>query len=188
MAMDTHAFETSVNRLDAVPPDSPAARLFARFAELGIAVETHTHAPVFTVEEAKFLRGQLPGGHCKNLFLRCKRKRSWLVVCDEDRAVDLNALAKTLDAGRFSFGSPDRLRETLGVEPGSVTPFALINDPQATVTVVLDAGMLEFDPLNYHPLINTMTTAIRRDDLVRFIRACGHDPMVVDLDAAAAAG
>lgn len=182
--MDTRAFDHSVAPVTELPPDSPPSRLFARFAALGIPVETHRHAPVFTVEEAKFLRGQLPGGHCKNLFLRCKRKQSWLVVCDEDRAVDLNVLAKTLGAGRFSFGSADRLRETLGVEPGSVTPFALINDPQATVKVILDAGMMAFDPLNYHPLINTMTTAIGRDDLVRFIRACGHDPQVVDLDAA----
>ncbi|HET8727217.1 MAG TPA: prolyl-tRNA synthetase associated domain-containing protein [Alphaproteobacteria bacterium] len=156
--------------------------LFRRLDELAIRVEIHEHEPVFTVEEAKHLRGILPGGHCKNLFLRSKKGEPWLIVCDEDRQVDLKALARRTGAGRFSFASPERLRETLGVEPGSVTPFALINDRDAAVRVVLDAAMMKYDPLNYHPLVNTATCAIARDDLVKFIEACGHKPQIMDLD------
>ena len=157
--------------------------LFAFLDHLGIATETHRHDPVNTVEEAKALRGQLPGGHCKNLFLRTKKGAPWLVVCDEDRAVDLNALSKALSAPRFSFGSPERLMAALGVVPGSVTPFALINDRAAcAVSVVLDQAMLDHGLLNYHPLVNHMTTAIGRDDLLTFVRACGHCPTIFDFD------
>jgi Ala-tRNA(Pro) deacylase len=165
------------------PGRATPEELFAFLAELGIETETHHHNPVATVEEAKALRGQLPGGHCKNLFLRTKKGRPWLVVCDEDRSVDLKRLSDALGAGRFSFGSADRLMDALGVTPGSVTPFALINDRAETrVGVVLDKGMLDHEVLNYHPLANHMTTAIRRDDLLAFIRACGHQPEVVDFD------
>ena len=159
--------------------------LFARFDALGIRTRTVDHAPVFTVEEAKELRGTLPGGHCKSLFLRNKKGRQWLVVCDEDRRLDLKALADRLGAGRLSFGSADRLMTALGVTPGSVTPFALLNDTERAVTVVLDKGMLAHDPLNYHPLANDRTTAISPDDLLKFVEACGHTPHILDLDAAA---
>lgn len=159
-------------------------QLFARFDELGIRVETHSHAPVFTVEEAKDLRGLLPGGHCKNLFLRNKKEQHWLVVCEEDRQVDLRRLGDRLGAGRLSFGSADRLMRVLGVPAGSVTPFALINDSECRVSVVLDEAMLAHELLNYHPLDNSMTTAIARDDLIAFIEACGHRPVIVDLDGA----
>ncbi|MCB9948147.1 MAG: prolyl-tRNA synthetase associated domain-containing protein [Rhodospirillaceae bacterium] len=155
--------------------------LFARFAALGIPVTTHTHPPVFTVEEAKDLRGVLPGGHCKSLFLRNKKGQYWLVVCEEDRQVDLKALGDRLGAGRLSFASADRLMAVLGVIPGSVTPFALINDRDHQVTVALDKGMMAKTPLNYHPLVNTMTTAIASDDLVKFVEACGHTPQIIDL-------
>lgn len=171
---------------DRTPPTGPED-LYRRFAELGIEVSVHEHEPLFTVEDSKHLRGLLPGGHCKNLFLRDKKGRPWLIVCDEDRKVDLKALAPRLGAGRFSFGSPERLWSTLGVRPGSVTPFALINDPEAAVTVILDAGMMAAnETLHYHPLVNHITCAINREDLVRFIKACGHDPKIVDLDEAAA--
>ena len=167
------------------PPAATPDELFAFFDQLGIVTETHRHEPVKTVEEAKTLRGQLPGGHCKNLFLRTKKGASWLVVCDEDRAVDLNTLSKALGAGRFSFGSPERLNAALGVLPGSVTPFALINDrAESAVSVVLDRAMLDHGLLNYHPLVNHMTTAIGRDDLLTFIRACGHQPIIFDFDRA----
>jgi Ala-tRNA(Pro) deacylase len=159
--------------------------LFARFDELGIRVTTHHHRPVFTVEESRFLRGALPGGHCKTLFLRTKKGAHWLVVCDEERQVNLKALGDALGAGRFSFASADRLMERLGVTPGSVTPFALINDRPPSIAVVLDRGMLAHEVLNYHPLVNHMTTAIARDDLLRFIAACGHEAQVLDLDALA---
>ena len=156
--------------------------LFARFAELGIETTTHRHPPLFTVEESKRLRGDLPGGHCKSLFLKDKKRRLFLVVALEDRPVDLKRLRKTIGAGNLSFGKPELLMEVLGIEPGAVTPFALINDTEGRVDVVLDKAMLDHDPLNYHPLTNGMTTAIAPGDLLAFIAATGHEALVVDLD------
>ncbi len=156
--------------------------LFRRFDELGISVTTVDHEPVFTVDESRHLRGLIPGGHCKSLFMRNKRKQMWLVVCDEERTVDIKALGDRLGAGRLSFGSADRLIEVLGVRPGSVTPFALINDRTVSVMPILDARMMENEILNYHPLVNDRTTSIRRDDLIKFIEACGHEPHIMDLD------
>ena len=168
---------------DAPAPAQPTSpeQLFALFDRLGIEVANHSHEPVYTVEEAKALRGQLPGAHCKSLFLRNKKGRYWLVVCEENRQVDLRALGDLLGSGRLSFASADRLMSVLGVIPGSVTPFALINDRERIVTVVLDRTMMAETPLNYHPLVNTMTTAIARDDLVKFVEACGHAPHIIDL-------
>jgi Ala-tRNA(Pro) deacylase len=161
--------------------------LFARFAALGIETVTHKHPPLYTVEESKRLRGELPGGHCKSLFLKDKKDRLWLVVALEDRAIDLKALRRRLGAAStLSFGRPELLKEILGVEPGSVTPFGLINDADQRVTVVLDKAMLDHDPLNYHPLTNAATTAIAPADLLRFITACGHEQIVLDLDVPAA--
>lgn len=156
--------------------------LFDRLQELGVESTTHRHPAVFTVEESRLLRGQLPGGHCKSLFLKDKKDQLWLVVALEDRPVDLKTLPKNIGAARLSFGKPELLGEVLGVEPGSVTPFALINDPTSRVRVVLDKAMLEYDLLNYHPLTNTATTAVAAADLVRFIRSCGHDPLILDFD------
>lgn len=155
-------------------------QLFARLDELGIAHRTVEHPPVFTVEEAKALRGDLPGHHIKNLFLRNKKEEMWLVVALEDRAVDLKRLGERLGAGRLSFGSPDRLRRQLGVEPGSVTPLALINDADRVVRLALDRGVAEGGPINAHPLTNTMTTALAGADLLRFFAATGHEPLWLD--------
>ena len=160
------------------------ARLFERLGALGIETRTLEHPPVFTVAESQAMRGTLPGGHCKSLFLRDKKGRQYLVVTLEDRAIDLKALRAPLGAGNLSFASADRLWATLGVIPGAVTPFALINvAPEADLTVALDLGMLAHDPLNYHPLSNDMTTAIAPADLARFIRACGREPLAIDFDA-----
>ena len=159
------------------------ADLMARLDELGIRTVTHCHPPMFTVEESRALRGDLPGGHCKTLFLRDKKRNMWLVVALEDRVIDLKALTKAIGANRLSFGSADLLWDVLGVTPGAVTPFALINDDQARVRLVLDEGMLNSDPLNYHPLHNEATTAIAPRDLVRFVRAMGFDPLIVDFEA-----
>ena len=148
--------------------------------QLGIAHRTVEHPPVFTVEEAKALRGNLPGHHIKNLFLRNKKEEMWLVVALEDRAIDLKRLGEVLGAGRLSFGSPDRLRRHLGVEPGSVTPFSLVNDEAHAVRLVLDRGLAEGGPVNAHPLVNTMTTAIAPADLLRFFEATGHAPHWLD--------
>lgn len=173
----------------ATPPTSPEAptspeTLLARLDALGIAYDLHRHPPLFTVEDSKALRGDMPGGHCKNLFLRDRKGAMWLVVCQEDRRIDLKALGALLGGVRLSFGSPDRLMRTLGVIPGAVSPFTLINDTERTVTVILDAEMMGLSPLNFHPLSNEMTIAVTPDDLIRFVEACGHDPQVVDLSSA----
>jgi Ala-tRNA(Pro) deacylase len=152
-----------------------------RLAELGIETTSVEHAPVFTVEEAKALRGEIAGGHCKNLFLKDKKDQIWLVVCLEEAEVDLKRLPPRIGSARLSFGRAELLGQVLGIEPGSVTPFALINDVDRRVNVVLQAEMMRHEVLNYHPLVNSATMSIRSSDLVKFIRACGHDPKVVDL-------
>ncbi len=159
----------------------PATRddLFTRFNELGIETITREHAPVYTVEEAQALRGEIPGGHCKNLFLKDDKGAIWLIVCLEEATVDLKAAPAKIGSRRLSFGKPELLKEVLGVEPGSVTPFALINDTGRRVNVVLDAAMMSHELLSYHPLENTATTTIRSADLLVFIRSCGHEPRVV---------
>ncbi len=163
------------------PPPATPETLFTRLETLGIETTTHRHPAFFTVEESKELRGSLPGGHCKTLFLKDKKGMMWLVVALEDARVDLKALARSIGAGRLSFGKPELMMDVLGVIPGAVTPFALINDSAEGVRVVLDQAMLEFELLNYHPLRNDQTTAISADGLLRFIEACGHEPLVVPL-------
>ena len=155
--------------------------LLGRLDELGIATTTHDHPPLFTVEDAQRLRGDIPGAHAKNLFLKCKKDRLWLVVALEDTPIDLKTLHKRIGSGRLSFGKPELLREALGVQPGAVTPFALINDPGKRVSLVLDDALLAHDRLNFHPLTNEATTSITREGLLTFIRACGHEARLVDL-------
>jgi len=155
-------------------------QLFAKLAALGIDQRTVEHPPVFTVEEAKALLGNLPGHHIKNLFLRNKKEEMWLVVALEDRAIDIKRLGEALGAGRLSFGSPERLRRHLGVEPGSVTPFALVNDETRVVRLALDRGLAEGGAINAHPLVNTMTTAIATADLLLLFEATGHAPRWLD--------
>jgi len=156
-------------------------RLLAHLDALGIRTVTHDHPPLLTVEDSKLLRGDLPGGHCKNLFFKDRKDRYVLVVALEDRKIDIKALGDKLGM-RLSFASPERLWQALGVRPGSVTPFALVNDQARQVEVHLDAAMMAHDLLNYHPLVNTKTTAIASADLLRFIEACGHRPAILNLD------
>jgi Ala-tRNA(Pro) deacylase len=156
--------------------------LFARLRDLGIDCNTVDHPPVFTVDEAKALRGTLQGCHTKNLFLRDKKGSMWLVVCCEDRSIDLKHLALRIGANRLSFGSPERLMRHLGVIPGAVTPFAVINDRSRAVRVVIDRSMLEREPLNFHPLDNAKTTSIAAEDFLRFLEAETHPPILIDLD------
>ena len=161
-------------------PATPA-QLLARLDALGIASETARHPPVFTVEEARRHCAHLPGAHCKSLFLKDKKGRLWLVVTLDHRRVDLKALQGALGAARLSFGKPELLMEVLGVSPGAVTPFGLINDPDARIVVVLDAEMMAAKLLNYHPLSNDATTRLTPADLRRFIAACGHRAVELDL-------
>jgi Ala-tRNA(Pro) deacylase len=166
---------------DGSPPLTPEG-LLRRLEELGIPQKTYRHAPVFTVEDSQKLKGDLPGAHTKNLFVRDKKGAMWLLVALYDRDVDLHALAKALGvSGRFSFGSADRLMRYLGVTAGSVTPFAAANDHGGAVRVALDAGLRDYDLWNAHPLDNAMTTAVRAEDMLRFLEAVGHPPVWVDV-------
>ena len=169
-------------------PITPATsdELFAYLDTLAITHKTVTHPAVFTVEEARDLRGAIAGGHTKNLFLRDKKGVPFLVVAPEDAAIELRGLHRLLGAaGRFSFGSAELMLEVLGVLPGSVTPFAAINDKDHRVTVVLDAALMAHEMLNFHPLVNTATTTISRDGLQKFLAATGHTPRIEVLSAAA---
>jgi Ala-tRNA(Pro) deacylase len=159
------------------------AGLLRRLDKLGIAHTTSEHPPVYTVEEAERYTGHIPGGHCKNLFLKDKKGGLWLLICLNQRRIDINRLAKVLGCARLSFGRAELLEEVLGVAPGGVTPFALINDRDRRVQPLLDRAMLSYERLNYHPLTNAATTTIAAADLPRFIDACGHQPRILDLDA-----
>ena len=155
--------------------------LFKRLKELHITIQNHNHSPVFTVEEAKFHCSHLPGCHCKNLFLKDKKGILFLIVTPDNRLVNLKSLRNKIGSHNLSFGKPKLLGEVLGVKPGSVSPFALINDTKERVRVVLDQEMMEMDLLNYHPLTNGMTTAITPSNLLTFIQDTGHNPVVVKI-------
>ncbi|MDR6952445.1 Ala-tRNA(Pro) deacylase [Ancylobacter sp. 3268] len=176
-------------------PALTPAELFARLAELGIETRTVEHPPVFTVAESQAVIEALPGGHTKNLFLKDKKGNLFLVVVGQDVPVDLKSLHGPLGAAsRLSFGSAELLEEVLGVKPGSVTAFGPVNDTGGRVGVIIDAGLMEHETINCHPLVNTATTSIARDDLVRFLRATGHEPRILavprrqEVDADAASG
>jgi Ala-tRNA(Pro) deacylase len=159
-------------------PASPSD-LFAYLDRLGVMHVTVTHPPLFTVEQSQSLRGTIPGGHTKNLFLKDKKGALFLVTALEDAVIELKSLHRRLGAsGRFSFGTAEIMRATLGIEPGAVTPFAAMNDTDRRVQVVLDAALMRHDTINCHPLTNTMTTSIARAGLVRFLESTGHPPRI----------
>lgn len=164
----------------ALPDNVPVTRAeFEAFlGAIGVAFRSHEHPAVFRVEEGLDIKAEMPGAHTKNLFLKDKKGAMWLVVAAEDRLIDMKALRPILGSAALSFASADTLRRVLGVEPGAVTPFALVNDDEHRVRVVLDAGLMAHGTLNFHPLVNTATTTIAAGDLLRFIRACGHEPQV----------
>jgi len=168
----------------------PATRedLFARLRALGIETETVEHEAVFTVAESEHLERKLSGGHTKNLFLKDAKGRLFLVVAESHTPVDLKSLHKRIGAARLSFGKPELLMEVLGVPAGSVTALALINDDQKRVSVVVDQRLMGYERINCHPLVNTATTSIARDDLLRLMRATGHDPLVVAIDGPSETG
>ena len=159
------------------------AELYALLAEHGIAYAHHTHPALFTVAESRALRGDLPGGHVKNMFMKDKKGAIWLATCLEDRRIRIRDLEREIGAKGLSFAKEELLWETLGVRPGAVTPFGLINDRAARrVRVALDAQMLEREPLNFHPLHNEATTAISKHGLLKFLTLTGHQPVLVDFD------
>lgn len=163
-------------------PASPSD-LFAFLDDLGIAHETVEHAATFTVEEGRHLKASMPGGHSKNLFMKDKDGTIVLISAWADSQLKLNQLHKLIGTRRLSFASAELMVECLGVEPGAVTAFALMNDKDQRVQFIADAALVGFDRVNFHPLVNTATTSIQREDLRRFVEATGHSLTVVDFSS-----
>ncbi|MBL4596677.1 MAG: prolyl-tRNA synthetase associated domain-containing protein [Robiginitomaculum sp.] len=159
------------------------AELFAFLDKLGISHHTTTHEPVFTVEESAKINASLPGGHTKNLFLKDKKGRFFLISALASTQIHINSLSKTLGCARLSFGSADAMHQILGVTPGSVTALSLINDTDKRVTFVVDSALLTESPIYFHPLLNNASTAILPDDLLRFANATEHPHVLVDFSA-----
>ena len=167
-------------------PASPE-QLIAFLDSLDIVTTTVDHPPLFTVEDSRALRGEIPGGHTKNLFVKDKKSRLFLLVLGEETVVDLKRVHEKIGAqGRVSFGPAELLEEVWGVAPGAVTPFGAINDEAGRVAVVLDEAMMRQERLNFHPLVNTRTTGLASADLVKFLRATGHEPLIAALGEAEA--
>jgi Ala-tRNA(Pro) deacylase len=156
-------------------------RLMERLSGLGIETRDVEHRPVFTVEDSGELYERIPGGHTKNLFLKDAKGQLFLIVAHHGTRIDLKRLPPVIGSGRLSFGAPGLLREVLGVEPGSVTAFALMCDTDNRVRVLIDRNLMDFETINLHPMENTATTSIARDDLLRFIRATGNTPRIAAL-------
>ena len=156
--------------------------LFAFLDRLGIAHRTIEHPPLPTVEAAMAIWGGMTGGFAKNLFVKDKKSRLFLISLRKDAALDIKHVQAVIGAsGRVSFCSAEQLMEHLGILPGSVTPFGVINDTEGAVTVVLEKALMALDPVHFHPLENTATTAVSSDGLLAFLRATGHEPLIVDL-------
>lgn len=157
-----------------------AEGLYRFLDALGISYSTKAHAPVFTVAESVSLRDEIPGGHTKNLFVKDKKDRYFVLTVEENASVDLKTVHKVIGAAsRVSFGRPEKLMEYLGVVPGSVTVFGAINDTGGNVTFVLDEDLMRHHVINGHPLSNDATTSIASDALLRFLEATGHTPLVL---------
>jgi Ala-tRNA(Pro) deacylase len=162
------------------PPAFDRDRLLAWMAANGIAQTTHDHPAVFRVEEGLELKAAMPGAHTKNLFLKDRKGRLWLISARQDTVVDLKRAPGTIGSDRLSFGNEGLLYETLGLTPGSVTALGLINDVDRRVTFVLDKALWDADIVNFHPLTNTATTALAQAAFRRFLTLIGREPMVVD--------
>ena len=168
---------------DLEPLPTTPEDLFSLLNQLDIDFSLHKHAPVFTVEESSHINADIPGTHCRNLYLRDEKKNNFLIVAANETAVDLKALPGKIGSGRLSFGSADRLWQFLGIRPGSVCPFTALNDPDHHVQIVLDAAMMQGETLNYHPLDNAMTIGISPPDLLVFLAHTGHKPLILKLDS-----
>lgn len=160
--------------------------VLAKLSALGVEHRTVSHAPLRTVADSKTHRQNPEGGYSKNLFLRNKKGRMWLVTLHEDRMVDLRRLGAHIGAGRVSFASRERLMRHLGVVPGAVTPLAVINDHAKLVTAIIDSKLLGYDKVHFHPCDNALTTTLPSDGLLRFMRECDHAPLQIDFDEFAA--
>lgn len=180
MLLSTNFVDKPVENHIPVTPDE----LLARLESLGLAFDLHKHRAVFTVAESEDLDAQIPGAHTRNLFVRDKKEKMFLVTLLSDTKIDIGKLAGLLGAGRLSFGSPDRLMKYLGVTPGSVTPFSIVNDREHKVTLILDAEMMKKEIVNYHPLINTMTVGLTPAALMKFLENCGCTSQIIDLTPA----
>lgn len=172
-----------LKQCDMVLPTSPK-QLMELLDTLKIPYQLHTHDPIFTVEEGEHLKASIPGIHCRNLFIRDKKETMFLIVAANETAVDMKKLADLLGCGRLSFGSSDRLWRHLGIRPGSVCPFCIINDVEKKVRIILDTSMMQAHRVNYHPMDNSMTIGISPSDLIRFIEHTGHSPEILDLKPA----
>jgi len=157
--------------------------LFRFLDDLGVDHRTVDHPPIFTVEEGRGHKISMPGGHSKNLFLKDKKDRLFLAVAHCDTPVDIVGYGRAAGSkGRLSFGRPELMTATLGVIPGAVTPFALINQTaRALAEVAVDQALLSWPAVWFHPLENTASTAVSPGDLLKFIRACGFEPRIIDL-------
>lgn len=167
-------------------PDLPVTResLLAFLDACGFETETQEHPPLFTVEDSRRLRGELEGGHTKNLFLKDRKGNFFLLTAQEDTSINLKTLHRLLGgASRFSFGNAEKMQELLGVTPGAVTAFGIINDREGKVHFAIDQRLMVHEKINCHPLTNEATTTICGDDLLAFARICGHEPKIVDLEA-----
>lgn len=154
--------------------------LFKRLNELNIAYVLYEHEPLFTVEQAQKISISIPGGHIKNLFLKDDNGKFWLIVAKDDTRIELKKVAQLLQAPKLRFADEQLLMQHLGVKPGSVTPFALLNDTNHNVNVVLDAVLLTFDTINAHPLENDATISVNQSDFKKFLQYTQHEPIIVD--------
>lgn len=159
-------------------PMTPA-QLGRKLAENNIKSTLYTHRPVFTVAEGHDIKNAIQGGHCRNLFIKDKKDNMALVTALNETEIDLKALSDRIGFGRISFGSAERLENTLGIKPGSVTPFAILNDREKRVINILDEAMFKHDVICVHPLINNMTIALSPYDLQKFLTDCGYAPRIL---------
>jgi len=167
-----------------IMPMSPDLLLKA-LDKLDISYDLHHHEAVFTVAESENVDREIDAHHTRNMFLRTKKKQNFLITLSHYTPIDLKKLGHALDVKGFSFGSPDRLMEILGVYPGSVTPVSVANANPADITIVLEEKMMRADKIAVHPLINTMTIVLTPPDLLKFMGYYNHSPVIVDLDIAA---
>lgn len=177
--------QTAENTGDSLKLPTPPEDLLDHLNALGIAYSLHHHKAVFTVAESEDVDAQIPGTHCRNLFLRDQKKNNFLVCLQNATEVEIKKLPPLIGSHqKLSFGSADRLWEYLGVRPGSVCPYSIINDTGNHVKICLDQSMMETEILNFHPIVNTMTIGVKPADLVRFIESCGHEAHIVDFGPA----